>query len=407
VRTVATKALGSIEQFKVFGNPGDQFQIETDKVLGVGGQGTVYQCYRQSDPNTKYAVKTIPIWRLLMDPSSEEKIAAIDKEAEVVMAVQGHPNIAQCLGVFDAFRPGTSQAQYKMMVMELVQGGELASYIQERNGLDEPTARSIMKQTVAGLQFLHSKKVVHRDLKCENILVCGDTLTPTSPVKLIDFGVAKKLENTFGRSCVGTTEIMAPELVCAKMMIFPKGFSPTVHGPYTFKAPGVEPPGFGIVSQRPDGKGAMVNGVETTGQAANVGIGDGWAISKINGVDILDMPFIKDFNEIGAGTQAGVMAIAEILGNLETDFTMEFIELPKREFGFETDMWSLGIVLYTMLAGRSPFSSEQEIIEGSYAMEPLAKCSPQAQDLVQKLLNPVAGQRLNAQQVNAHPWMMG
>ena len=112
----AAQALGSIEQFKIFGPPEEQsiarftmkttssrredpFVIETDKVLGVGGQGTVYLCHKQrlgsrilpkqfcqvpktlcccilgeprSTPNVKHAVKTIPIWRLLMErcPSS-------------------------------------------------------------------------------------------------------------------------------------------------------------------------------------------------------------------------------------------------------------------------------------------------------------------------------------------------
>ena len=40
------------------------------------------------------------------------------------MKIQGHPNICECLGCFDAFRPGTSQAQYIMIVMELIDGGE-------------------------------------------------------------------------------------------------------------------------------------------------------------------------------------------------------------------------------------------------------------------------------------------
>ena len=128
----------------------------------------------------------------------------------------------------------------------------------------------------------------------------------------------------------------------------------------------------------------MVNGIEPASQAAQFGIGDGWAISHINNVEILEMPFVKDFNEIGAGTKAGVKAIAEILGSLNAPFTMEFVELPKREFSKAlwirlndierasktnlyqqllefaayaqaVDLWSLGVSLYVMLTSKKPF----------------------------------------------------
>lgn len=403
---VVTRALGSIEQFKVFGPPEDPFVIETDKVLGVGGQGTVYLCHRQSAPGTKYACKTIPIWRLLMDPSSEEKIREIRKEVDVLMRIQGHPNVCACIGCYDAFRPGTSEAQYIMMVMELIDGGELASYIKDgQQYLSEPVAKSVIKQTVMGLKYIHDKEVVHRDLKAENILVCGKELTATTPVKLIDFGVAKTIANTFARSCVGTTEIMAPELVSAKMMLAPKGAQQKRHGPYTFKPPSEMSPGFGIITQRPDGKGAMVNGIEAGGQAAIAGVGDGWAIASINGTDITEMPFVKDFNEIGAGTKAGVTAIAEVLGSLNAPFTMEFIELPKREFSKKVDVWSLGVTLYLMVAGVLPFKDESSIVNGEYEEGPLAHVSAEGKSLVKSMLQLDPEQRPTLEQILAHPWL--
>jgi len=403
---VVTNVLGSITQFKVFGPKEDPFVIETDKVLGVGGQGTVYLCHKESDPDTKLACKAIPIWRLLMDPSSDSKIAEIRKETEVLMKIQGHPNVCECIGCYDAFRPGTSQAQYIMIVMELVSGGELAAYIKEDGKyLEEKVAASVLRQTVEGLKFVHGRQVLHRDLKAENILVCGEELTADTKVKLIDFGVAKFVGAEIAKSCVGTTEIMAPELVSAKLMMVPAGVELKEHGPYTFKPPSEMSPGFGIISQRPDGKGAMVNGIEAGGQAEKQGVGDGWAIKSINGTNITEMPFIKDFNEIGAGTATGVTAIAEILGGLSADFAVEFVELPKREFSEKVDIWSLGCVAFTMLAGVGPFKEEANIVNGIFDEAALLHCSDDAKDLVKKLLTLDPTRRPTLDEIKVHPFM--
>merc|ERR1711972_622003 len=148
----------------------------------------------------------------------------------------------------------------------------------------------------------------------------------------------------------------------------------------------------------------MVNGVEAGGQAEKGGVGDGWAITKINGEDITEKPFVKDFNELGAGTKGGVTAIAEILGSLSSDFTMDFMELPKREFSTAVDVWSLGVVLYTMLAGKTPFKNEQQIVKGEYLENQIAGASAEAKDLVKKLLVLNPSGRLTLDQVLAHPW---
>eukprot|EP00438_Fugacium_kawagutii_P021057 Skav234303 [mRNA] locus=scaffold1018:169776:171090:+ [translate_table: standard] len=103
---------------------------------------------------------------------------------------------------------------------------------------------------------------------------------PPPEVKLIDFGVAKSLSGTIARSCVGTTEIMAPELVSAKCL------GPSLWGWVAWRVTleghhrqGEKEmsPGFGIVTQRPDGKGAMVNGIEAGGTGRGcVGSGAQW-----------------------------------------------------------------------------------------------------------------------------------
>jgi len=78
--------------------------------------------------------------------------------------------------------------------------------------LPESTAKLIFKQLLLGLQYIHSKNVIHRDLKLENILLNRKGL-----VKICDFGVSKLLEDPEDKTteCCGTPAYMAPEVIRA------------------------------------------------------------------------------------------------------------------------------------------------------------------------------------------------
>lgn len=99
---------------------------------------------------------------------------------------------------------------YDLIFMELCKGGDLLHYVRKRRKLDEPTAKVLFKQIILGLQYIHSKEIVHRDIKLENILLdnCGK-------VKICDFGVSKLLKDQdelILESC-GTPAYMAPEVI--------------------------------------------------------------------------------------------------------------------------------------------------------------------------------------------------
>lgn len=71
--------------------------------------------------------------------------------------------------------------------MELCAGGDLLNYVRKRRRLKEPYAKCIFKQLIDGLFYIHSKKVCHRDIKLDNILLDGKGC-----VKIGDFGVSKQ-----------------------------------------------------------------------------------------------------------------------------------------------------------------------------------------------------------------------
>ena len=91
-----------------------------------------------------------------------------------------HPNVVR---LFDTFET----SKHICFVIELCSGGDLFSYIKKRRRLKEEVARFFFKQLVEGLAYIHNaQKVVHRDIKLENIL-----LDATGNVKICDFGVSR------------------------------------------------------------------------------------------------------------------------------------------------------------------------------------------------------------------------
>ncbi|XP_058680366.1 serine/threonine-protein kinase PAK 3-like [Ammospiza nelsoni] len=99
------------------------------------------------------------------------------------------------------------------LVMEYMDGGSLHDVIRETH-LAEGEIAAVSRECLQGLDFLHSKQVIHRDVKSRNILLSLD-----GSVKLADFGLAAELtaEQNKRRSAVGTTYWMAPEIFTRKL----------------------------------------------------------------------------------------------------------------------------------------------------------------------------------------------
>ncbi|KAM4752642.1 serine/threonine-protein kinase PAK 3-like [Cyanocitta cristata] len=98
------------------------------------------------------------------------------------------------------------------LVMEFMDGGSLHDVIRETR-MAEGEIAAVSRECLQGLDFLHSKQVIHRDIKSHNILLGLD-----GSVKLADFGLAAQLtpEQSKRRSAVGTTYWMAPEIFTRK-----------------------------------------------------------------------------------------------------------------------------------------------------------------------------------------------
>jgi len=98
------------------------------------------------------------------------------------------------------------------IVTELAAGGELLERIIEHGKFAEEDARSVIHQVLQGVEYLHMRKVVHRDLKLENILLSDKT--PQAKVKIADFGLARFFaDDSELRTICGSPLYVAPEIL--------------------------------------------------------------------------------------------------------------------------------------------------------------------------------------------------
>ncbi|CAN6301474.1 unnamed protein product [Urochloa humidicola] len=168
-------------------------------LLGSGSFGTVYEGI--SDEGVFFAVKEVS----LFDQGSNAKQCIFQLEQEIALLSQfEHENIVQYYG--------TDKEDSKLYIfLELVTQGSLASLYQKYR-LRDTHVSAYTRQILNGLTYLHERNIVHRDIKCANILVHAN-----GSVKLADFGLAKEITKFNAvKSCKGTVYWMAPEVVNPK-----------------------------------------------------------------------------------------------------------------------------------------------------------------------------------------------
>ncbi|MED6238539.1 hypothetical protein ATANTOWER_024181 [Ataeniobius toweri] len=164
--------------------------------LGVGKFGEVYRLTHK-ETGKEFAAK------FYRARTSKDKSEA-HKEIKIMNKLH-HPKIVQCLAAYE-LRPELA------MIMEYVAGGELFERIVDENfEHTEPTSARYVQQILEGMQYVHKQKIIHLDLKPENI-VCVDT--SGTQIKIIDFGLASELVE--GKPLMvmhGTPEFVAPEVI--------------------------------------------------------------------------------------------------------------------------------------------------------------------------------------------------
>jgi len=203
-RKMEGDVLSNIVNIEVpFGRPIEETYdgVHGGTVLGSGISGIVRLCTHKLT-GVKYAVKCLDLGLLETDQALEQLRNEI-----YIMCSLDHPNIVRLEEVYESLTE-------IYLVMELCHGGELYDRLEEQPDYHytEEECAYLVKQMLSALRYLHSKGIVHRDMKLENFLFASKDVD--SELKMIDFGLSKYFTSgEVQNEAVGTPYTVAPEVL--------------------------------------------------------------------------------------------------------------------------------------------------------------------------------------------------
>ncbi|MCO5564658.1 hypothetical protein L7F22_018324 [Adiantum nelumboides] len=175
--------------------------------IGIGSYSKVVLCRNVADEEL-YAMKIVQKSRLRRIKVAPSETALTDVYKEVsIMKELDHPNIVKLIEVID-----DSECDRLYMILEYIEGRCMFEGSGPPGGIGEATARIYFRDVVAGVVYLHSRRIIHGDIKPENLLISA-----SGQVKICDFSVSQRFQgnNDELRRSPGTPVYTAPECIAA------------------------------------------------------------------------------------------------------------------------------------------------------------------------------------------------
>jgi serine/threonine protein phosphatase PrpC len=174
-------------------------RFEITDVIAKSGMASLFKAI-DSKTGDGVALK-VPLLQIESDPAGFDRF----KREEEIGLQLNHPYILKLIPVENKSRP--------YIAMEYLEGQTLSELLKNVHPLPEPDAVKIASRVCEALEYLHSKGVIHRDLKPQNIMLCND-----GSLRIMDFGIARaqgsrRLTFVGFTPAMGTPDYMAPEQV--------------------------------------------------------------------------------------------------------------------------------------------------------------------------------------------------
>jgi tRNA A-37 threonylcarbamoyl transferase component Bud32 len=175
--------------------------VRDGPILGYGITGVVRKAVHR-DTGAEYAIKTLSLDRI----ETVEGLEQLKEELGILMQLD-HPNIVKLEEIYES-------ENEIFLVQELLSGGDLFDRLdaQPMEHYSEGQCAKLVKQMLSAVRYIHSKGIIHRDLKLENFLF--DDPGPDGELKMIDFGLSKHFKaGSKHHEPVGTRYTVAPEVL--------------------------------------------------------------------------------------------------------------------------------------------------------------------------------------------------
>jgi serine/threonine-protein kinase len=187
---------------------GGESRYEVGRVIGRGGYAMVYEAY------DRHLGRSVALKVLVDEVIDDVAIARLEREGRAGLMIN-HPNVCATLDY------GILASNLPYVSMELLEGESLRSYIRHHKKVEIEDAIEIAIQTLAGLEAIHARRIVHRDVKPENIFMSvsdHEDARHAPTMKVLDFGNCRVVVDgvdgktlTVTGCVVGTPGYLAPE----------------------------------------------------------------------------------------------------------------------------------------------------------------------------------------------------
>ena len=174
------------------------------EILSLIGQGGMADVYKARDTILNRVVAIMVLRAKLSDDAMA--LVRFQREASAASRLS-HPNVV------DIYDVGEYEGMH-YIVMEFIRGRTLKELIAQRGALDVDEAIGVMKQLVSAINHAHEHKIIHRDIKPQNVLVKDD-----GTIKITDFGIAGangSVQLTYNNTVMGSAHYLAPETTQGK-----------------------------------------------------------------------------------------------------------------------------------------------------------------------------------------------